>query len=661
MNLRAALLLLFVFVMACAAATPPAVPSGSQLPADAPALSGAAQPAAAGGAPSEANAAVPVRAQDASWGSRTALVTIVEYSDFQCPYCKRAQPTLARIRAMYGPDAVRFVWKNSPLPFHPEARPAAEAAVGVLALGGREAFWRFHDLAFADQEALGREAYEKWAQQAGVKDLEAWRAGLAGGRWAAAVDADLADARALGVEGTPTFFVNGVPIVGAQPFEAFQSLVDEQTLAARAKLAAGVRPEQVYLELAKENRARGAAHPDDEPSDAEDTQTVFKIPLGNSPALGSPTALVTIVEFSDFQCPFCKRVQPTLKALREKYAGDLLLVWKNEPLPFHPWAEPAAQAALEARAERGDEGFWRVHDAIFAKQDDLSEDVLVHLAGDAGARTDAVRRAMKRHTHAGSIEADLDLADDFDANGTPQFFVNGRRLVGAQPQDKFETIIDEEIKRAKELVAKGTRPSDLYAELTKDGKGPPPPETRELPASLPSGDPSRGASHAKVIIHEWSDFQCPFCGRVEPTIARVMKEYGDRVKLVWHDLPLPIHADAALASQAAREALKQKGSAAFWAMHDKMLADQQKLKRQNLDDFAKELKLDMVQWKAALDGGVHADAIEADKKAAEEMGLRGTPGFVVAVGPRTAGYFLGGAQPYARFRRAVERALAEAK
>jgi protein-disulfide isomerase len=668
MNVRAALLplLLVLSLAACPAPTPPpaaaagvAASAGAGTTAPFGGTPGA--PSGKDAAPSEATAAVPVRSHNATWGSRTALVTIVEFSDFQCPYCQRALATLARVREAYGPDTVRLVWKNYPLPFHEQARPAAEAAMGVLALAGVDAFWRFHDLAFRNQSLLGHDAYEAWARLAGVTDIDAWHNGLSKHLWAGATDTDLEDARALGVNGTPMFFLNGVALSGAQPYEAFQAIIDDQVRAARAKLAAGVAPAAVYAELAKENRAKAPPPANDDDDEPEDTKTVYRVPVGRSPSLGNPAAPVTIVEFSDFQCPFCGRVQPTLQALREKYGADLRLVWKNLPLPFHPWAEPAAQAALEVRAERGDAAFWQMHDAIFARQADLSEDVLVDLAAAAGARPAAVRAAIQKHSHAREIDADADLADDFHADGTPHFFINGRRLVGARPQEKFQAIVDEEIKKAKELVAKGTRPADVYDALTKDGSGPPPPETKDVPSSLPAHDPERGARNARVTVHIWSDFQCPFCGRVEPTLGRLMKEYGDRAKLVWHDLPLPMHPDAPLAAQAAREAYAQKGAAAFWEMHDKMFADQQKLKRDDLDADARELHLNVDRWKAALDGGTHAAEVDADAKAAADLGITGTPAFLVVPAGKKTGYYVSGAQPYGRFRRVVERALAEAK
>jgi protein-disulfide isomerase len=279
----------------------------------------------------------------------------------------------------------------------------------------------------------------------------------------------------------------------------------------------------------------------------------------------------------------------------------------------------------------------------------------------AGARADAVQKAIDSHSHAREIEADSDLADDFQADGTPHFFVNGRRLVGAQPQEKFDAVIDDEIKKAQDLLAKGTRAEAVYDALIRDGKGAPPPETKQLPKSLPPGDPARGNQNARVTIHEWSDFQCPFCQRVEPTLTRLLKEYAGRVRLVWHDLPLPMHPDAPLAARAAREAYKQKGQRAFWQMHDKLFEDQNNLKRDTLDGYARELMLDMDRWNAVLVGAEKTGVLEGDRQAAEDMGITGTPAFVVVPGHANAGYFLSGAQSYPKFRKLVDRALGEAK
>ena len=610
----------------------------------------------------DSDSPVPVSSKDPMWGKRDAPVTIAIWSDFQCPFCSRVEPTMDQIKTTYGPDKVRLVWKNNPLPFHNNAKPAAEAAQGAFALGGNDAFWKWHDTAFKNQSALGTDSYVKWAQDAGVKDIAAYKAGLDSHKWADKVDKDLNDGKAAGVQGTPAFFVNGVFINGAQPFDQFKTAIDAELQKAQAKIAAGTKKDRVYVEMTKENKknAPAAAKPDDQ-GEKEDTTTVFKVPIGNSPVLGSPNALVSIVIFSDFQCPFCSRVEPTLKAIRDKYGDKVREVWKNEPLPFHNRAEPCAEAAMEVRAEKGDKGFWAMHDTLFGNQKAQADDDLIGYATQNGASADKVKDAITNHTHKKEIDADSDLSEDFQASGTPHFFVNGRRLVGAQPEEKFDKIIDEEITKAQALISKGTKPSDVYDALTKDGKGPPPPEMKDVPANLPANDPARGNLRAKVTIHEWSDFQCPFCGRVEPAVAQVMKDYGDKIKFVWHDMPLPMHPDAPLAAEAAREAFAQKGPTAFWAMHDKMFANQQKIKRDDLDGYAKDLNLDLDKWKAALDGSTHAAEIEAGNSAGKSDNISGTPAFLVTPNGAKQAYFISGAQSYGKFRKLIERALSEAK
>jgi protein-disulfide isomerase len=622
--------------------------------------------AAAAGTWDDSESPIPISSKDPMWGKRDAPVTIVVFSDFQCPYCSRVEPTLDQVRTTYGPDKVRMIWKNNPLPFHQNAKPAAEAAQGVFAMAGNEAFWKFHDTAFKNQSALSEDSFVKWAQDAGVKDVAGFKAGLASHKWADKVDKDLNDGKAAGVQGTPSFFVNGVFINGAQPFDSFKTTIDQELTKAQAKIAAGTPKSHVYVEMSKENKK--ATPPKEETQEkGDDDKTVFRVPVGASPVLGSPNALVTIIEFSDFQCPFCSRVEPTIKNVRDKFGEKVRIVWKNEPLPFHPAAEPAAEAALEVRAEQGNKGFWEAHDKFFANQKDLTNgqtpnlDGIAKIAAETGASLEKIKKAMADHTHKKDIDADQDVAEDFQANGTPHFFINGRRLVGAQPQEKFEKIIEEEITKAQDLISKGTRPAEVYDALTKDGKGPPEPEKKDLPKSLPTNDPARGPAGAKVVIHEWSDFQCPFCGRVEPTLAQVMKDYGDRIKFVWHDMPLPMHPDAPLAAQAGREAFAQKGAAGFWAMHDKMFSNQQKLKREDLDGYARDMNLNLDKWKNALDNSTHTNEIEADKKSGNDDGIQGTPAFIIAPANAASGYFVNGAQSYSKFRKLIERAFAESK
>ncbi|RYZ68467.1 MAG: hypothetical protein EOP08_00505, partial [Proteobacteria bacterium] len=566
--------------------------------------------AEAGGAWNDNASPIPVDSKDPMWGSRTAPVTIVLFSDYECPYCSRVEASLEQAKTAYGPDKIRIIWKNSPLPFHKNAKPAAEAGQGVFDLKGNDAFWKFHKNAFANQKDLTPANFEKWAADAGV-DMAKFKAGLASHKWAEKVDKDNAVGKTAGVSGTPASFINGVSVSGAQPYDKFKAVIDQELEKANAKLKAGTPKDKIYVEMSKENKKNAPAKPEEDEEEKEDTKTVFKVPVGTSPFRGKADALVTMVMFSDIQCPFCKKVEPTLKQIAETYGDKVRVVWKDEALPMHPRAVPAANFTREARAQKGDKGFWDAHDALFESAPKLEDADFETVAGKLGLDVAKVMAAVKDNKYKKEIDLDGETADDFQASGTPHFFVNGRRLVGAQPFEKFKPIIDEEIKKAQDLIAKGTPAAKVYDELTKDGKGPPEPEKKTV-AAFSKDAPFKGAANAKVVIQQFSDFQCPFCSRVEPTVNEIVKNYGDKVKIVWRDKPLPMHADAPLASEAAREALKQKGPDGFWKFHEKLFAHQKELKRENLEKYAEENGLDMTKFKAALDARTHKPVVDAE-------------------------------------------------
>jgi protein-disulfide isomerase len=156
-------------------------------------------------------------------GDRDAKLAIVEFSDFQCPFCSRVAPTLAQIEDEYG-DKVRIVFKHLPLSIHPKA-PAAHAAAEAAHRQGK--FWEMHDKIFADQQGMSPEKYLEYAQQLGL-DIERFRQDLASAEVKQRIDADTGEASKLGVSGTPAFFVNGRFLSGAQPFSAFKALIDEE-------------------------------------------------------------------------------------------------------------------------------------------------------------------------------------------------------------------------------------------------------------------------------------------------------------------------------------------------------------------------------------------------------------------------------------------------
>ncbi len=160
------------------------------------------------------------------------------------------------------------------------------------------------------------------------------------------------------------------------------------------------------------------------------------------PELGSKDAPVTIVEFSDFQCPFCGRAEPTLKQIREKYGDKTRLVYMDFPLGIHDHAIDAASAGRCA----GEQGkFWQFHDAMFADQSKLAPADLKADAKKIGLDTAKFNDCLDSGKYKGAIEADMAQGRQLGIDGTPAFFINGRPMTGAQPFEKFQTTIDEEL------------------------------------------------------------------------------------------------------------------------------------------------------------------------------------------------------------------------
>lgn len=608
---------------------------------------------------SDEGASVPVTSKDPTWGSRNAPVTLVLFSDFECPFCTKVETTLEALKAKYGPQQLRIVWKSNPLPFHKRATPASVAAEIVFRQGGNDAFWKFHAQAFKNQKALTDENFVKWAQEAGV-DPAKFQAAYAKEEGKDKVDADMAVGKASGVRGTPASFINGVFLSGAQPQAKFEAVIDEQLAAAKAAVGSGTPADKVYVKLSNENKAKAppadAKDPKKDAKPKEDDKTVYKVEVGESATKGPADALVTIVEFSEFQCPFCSRVGPTLDQVMKEYAGKVRVVFKHRPLPFHKRAIPASIFALEARAQKGDEGFWKAHDLLFKNQKALEDADLEKYAAELGLDVGKVKTALAENKYAAQIAADNELADDVEAGGTPHFFINGRRLTGAQPFESFKKVIDEELAKAEALVAKGTAKKDVYATIMKEAKEAPPPEKKDV-GPAPANAPFKGNPNAKVVIQIFSDFECPFCKRVEGTLSQVEKEFGDKVKMVWRDKPLPMHKNAPLAAEAGREAHKQKGDKGFWAFHDaafEALGKPDALARPGLEAIAEKQGLDMAAFKAALDANTHKPLIQADMQASDKAGISGTPAFVIN------GYFISGAQPFSKFKKVINLALKEA-
>ncbi len=155
-------------------------------------------------------------------GNASAPITIVEYSDFQCPYCSQGFKNLEQLRKMHG-DSLRVVFKNMPLSFHPMAMPAAQW-FEALALQSPEKAWTFHDTLFENQNKLGEEYFKSLTKDLGLDVAKAAKDAKSESV-AAKIEADVIEAKKFGIEGTPAYLINGVPLRGAYPVEAFEQII----------------------------------------------------------------------------------------------------------------------------------------------------------------------------------------------------------------------------------------------------------------------------------------------------------------------------------------------------------------------------------------------------------------------------------------------------
>jgi protein-disulfide isomerase len=169
-----------------------------------------------------------------------------------------------------------------------------------------------------------------------------------------------------------------------------------------------------------------------------------KIDIGSSPVKGPANAKVTIIEFSDFQCPYCKRGYETMEAVAKAYPNDVKIAFKHFPLPFHNEAEPAAKAAWAAQQQGK---FWEYHEALFNNQDKLGSEFYIKAATDLKLDINKFKKDMASDAAAKQVKDDAEVGSKNGIQGTPGFFVNGVAVKGAYPVDHFKGIVDRWLKQ----------------------------------------------------------------------------------------------------------------------------------------------------------------------------------------------------------------------
>ncbi len=375
----------------------------------------------------------PVSYDDAAFslGDPNAPVRIVEYTDFQCPFCQRHHvQTLPQIVTnLIETGRVHYSFKDLPLEnIHPEARLAHIAA---RCAGEQEAFLPMHDALFEQQErwsGTGINAELIFNEMATELTLDEDSFGqcLSERRYDTAVQANIDEAISFDITGTPFFLIDGYPVNGAQPYELFEFAVAH---AEEGTLAEAYRTE--------EPQAQPTAAP---------PPTDIVVNLENSFAIGDPDAPITIVEFTDYQCPFCARhfIQ-TLPHLKANYIdeGIVYYVFKDFPLTqIHPQAFLASEAARCA----GDQGeYLLMHDMLFANQQrwghNNAADDFIGYATQLGLEAELFAECLTTRQYETAVQADLDEGLINGVRGTPAFIINGTLVSGALPTETFDQAI----------------------------------------------------------------------------------------------------------------------------------------------------------------------------------------------------------------------------
>jgi protein-disulfide isomerase len=220
-----------------------------------------------------------------------------------------------------------------------------------------------------------------------------------------------------------------IPALKGVPYDK----IKDRLIPALRQRDAQQQHEQLMARLRKEGDAKILLEP---------PRINVSLGAGGHPTLGPKNAPVTVIEFADFQCPYCKRSEDAVQEIHKKYGDQIQLVFMDFPLGFHPHAMPAANAARCANAQGK---FWQYHDALFADQSKLEATDLKATAKTLGLDTAKFDACFDKNQYSDAIQKDLEEGHKLNVNGTPTFFIDGQEVVGAQPTESFTSIIDKEL------------------------------------------------------------------------------------------------------------------------------------------------------------------------------------------------------------------------
>ncbi len=592
---------------------------------------------------------VPVGSDDASEGAALPLVTIVEFSDFECPFCGRLAANLAQIVLRY-PEDVRLVFKQFPLPMHANAEPAARAAV---AAGAQGKFWEMHDALFADRTKLAEPALMTHAKDLGL-DMTRFAADFAAPATLAKVRAEANEGRVIEVASTPTFFVNGRKITGAKDIEALAQIVEEERAAAQKLLDAGAERASLYahfMHAAKPGAGTPAAvDPNFRRGEASKAAN-YAIGVGPArPTRGPADARVTVVAYTDYGCAGCAAGNANLAGVMKAHPE---VRFSLRFAPATDGAEPAAKAVLAAGLQGK---LWEAHEALVGAGDRIDDAALARIADSPGLDGPRLDRDLATPRPAALLAEDLAVVDTVRGTAVaPLFFVNGRFLEGTATSAEIDALIAEESQKAEAFMAtESVAAADSFEAMRKTWRGfakiEEVPKTAPAPdqAGAPTGIAVRGdAKTAEVTIIACTDFDCPACAKGAKLLGEVMETYGDAVALEYRHLLPPGQDGGERAHLAALAAAKQ---GKFWEMHDALYRSRSARTDAALETLAAGIGLDVARWNTDRADAALRPRLVADTTDCAELGMSVLPSWKIGTA------IIQGSQPKARFVAAIDAA-----
>ncbi len=430
---------------AASAALPP--PAPPEPPAEvSPAPSGQAAPMPSAAPPialapfaEDAAALVPVERGRPLWGPRNAPVTLSVFGDFECPY------TIALLRVVFAEkarrgDDLRLSFRFATLSQHEEGARAARMLTAIHAVHGEGAFWTVVQEIARRGEPLAEGDLDGVLETLGITPVELPPS------LEKTLEDDAVLAASLYVRATPVSFVNGVRIDGYRTQRALAEIIARERKTTGLVLASGVTPQALYSERTRKNLINLGKDP---PGRA-------CVPVAGSPVRGAKNALVTIVEFTEHTCDYCREGDALVAAALAARPNDVRSVWKTLPLPQHPRARYAANFALEARRAGGDAAFWAVTRVLFGAKDGLADGAAFTAAAEATKlEPEKLLAAAEQSAHDKSVDADQKLAESLGISAVPTYYVNGRQIAGVVSAAEFRAVVNEELELARKVKKNG--------------------------------------------------------------------------------------------------------------------------------------------------------------------------------------------------------------